>query len=84
MSAERKPGQGMVNIATEPGLAEEGAEVLGIAPSAGSSREFEGEVVGFEPVMGDSTLLSVAVPANVVRESRPGRWPWPGRCRHCR
>lgn len=65
----------MVDIATEPGLVEdESADALGIGPSAGSSREFEGEVVGFEPVMGDSTLLSVAVPANVVRESRPGRF----------
>lgn len=39
-----------------------------------SSREIEGEVIGFEPVMGDSVLLTVACPPGAARESRPGRF----------
>jgi dihydroorotate dehydrogenase electron transfer subunit len=62
----------MVDFATEPGLpGDAGAPALA---AAGSSREFAGEVVGFEPVMGDSTLLTVAVPPSIVAGARPGRF----------
>ncbi|MGI9254923.1 MAG: dihydroorotate dehydrogenase electron transfer subunit [Thermomicrobiales bacterium] len=46
-----------------------------VGPGAGfSSRDVEGAVIGFEPVMGDSVLLTVAAPVAVARECRPGRF----------
>lgn len=65
----------MVDLASEAGLVgDEGARLFAAAESIGSSREFAGEVVGFEPVMGDSTLLTVTVPPVVVEASAPGRF----------
>jgi len=39
-----------------------------------ASREFVGVITAVEAVMGDSTLMHVAVPEGVVRECRPGRF----------
>jgi dihydroorotate dehydrogenase electron transfer subunit len=68
----------MVDIAgtslTEDGGSNAYAYAQAGGAGSGLSREFSGEVVGFEPVMGDSTLLSVAVPAAVVLASRSGRF----------
>lgn len=48
--------------------------VQGSIVHLGRSREFEGDVVALEPVMGDSTLLTVRVPFPAVAETRPGRF----------
>jgi dihydroorotate dehydrogenase electron transfer subunit len=51
-----------------------GGEAGAIREPVFSSREIEGEVIGFEPVMGDSVILTVAAPLLAARESRPGRF----------
>ena len=38
------------------------------------AREFDGEVIGVEPVMGDSVLLTVSAPEAIVRPLRAGRF----------
>ncbi|HEX5497595.1 MAG TPA: hypothetical protein VFX03_00140, partial [Thermomicrobiales bacterium] len=38
------------------------------------SREFVGEVVGIEPIMGDAAILSVDVPMSIVQGLRSGRF----------
>ena len=40
----------------------------------GRTREVAGEVVALEPVMGDSTLLTLKVPSSAIAETRPGRF----------
>jgi dihydroorotate dehydrogenase electron transfer subunit len=44
------------------------------AKSAARSREFVGEVVGIEPIMGDAAILSVDAPISMVQGPRSGRF----------
>lgn len=41
---------------------------------AGSSREFESEVISREPIMGDAYLVTVSAPPAVVQRLRPGQF----------
>ena len=61
-----------IDTASGPDVA--GHDEATTALASASSREFQGEVVGFEPVMGDSVILTVKAPVHAIREARPGRF----------
>ena len=61
----------MVEVEHDVGLAVAGPWVNGAVVRA---REFEGEVVAVEPIMGDSSLLTLATPRGFAAAVRPGQF----------
>lgn len=51
-----------------------GIDLEGDDGSVARAQEFVGEVVASEPVMGDSVLVTVAIPVPIARELRAGRF----------
>jgi dihydroorotate dehydrogenase electron transfer subunit len=55
----------------DPGI---GFDLVEIGDSVARAREFESEIIGTEPVMGDAVLLTVAVGQTIARMVRPGHF----------